>query len=158
MIDGWRRLRDALGDPAWAADEEFATARGRVAHHVEIDQRLSAWTRARAPREAAAVLQRAGVPAGFMQRPDEYEDDPQLLARDFLRTFEQPGLAPLRIENVPFRSERIAPPADRPAPEAGEHTREVCIKLLGMSGHEVERLLASGALEEPAALSAASTA
>ena len=62
------------------------------------------WTRALPPREVTAVLQAAGVPAGFMQRPDEYEDDPQFQARDFLRTFEQPGLAPRALDNAPFRS------------------------------------------------------
>jgi crotonobetainyl-CoA:carnitine CoA-transferase CaiB-like acyl-CoA transferase len=153
----WRCLRDALGDPEWASGAELATARGRVAHRREIDEQLSTWTRMRAPREVAAVLQRAGVPAGFMQRPEEYEDDPQLQARDFLRTFAQPGLAPLRIENAPFRSESIAVPAIRRAPETGEHTREICTGVLGMADQEVERLLASGALEEPA-LSAVSAA
>ena len=84
-----------------------------------------------------------------MQRAAEYEDDPQLQARDFLRTFEQPGLEPMAIEHAPFRSERIPPPANSPAPEPGEHTREICIGLLGMDADEVDRLLASGALEEP---------
>ena len=86
-----------------------------------------------------------------MQRPDEYEDDPQFGARDFLRTFEQPGLAPLRIEHAPFRSERIPAPANPPAPEPGEHTREICTSLIGMDDDEVEQLLVAGALEEPPA-------
>jgi crotonobetainyl-CoA:carnitine CoA-transferase CaiB-like acyl-CoA transferase len=147
--EDWRRLRAALGDPAWAADRELTVASGRLAHRREIDARLAAWTTTRAPREVAAVLQSAGVPAGFMQRPEEYEDDPQLRARDFLRTFEQPGLAPRRIEHGPFRSERIPPPANRPAPEPGEHTREICRGLLGIDGDAVDQLLAAGALEQP---------
>ncbi len=130
--DDWRRLRRALGDPGWAAGAALASAGGRVAHRFRIDAELSAWTRARPPREVAALLQRAGVPAGFMQRPEEYEDDPQFQARDFLRTFEQPGLAPMRIEHAPFRSERIPPPPNLRAPEQGEHTLEICARLLDM--------------------------
>ena len=147
----WRRVRVVLGDPAWAAGAELATANGRRAHWRELDARLSAWTSARSPREVAALLQRAGVPAGFMQRPDEYEDDPQFEARDFLRTFEQPGLAPLRIEHGPFRSERIPAPANSPAPEPGAHTRAICTELLGMDEEAVDRLLVAGVLDEPAA-------
>jgi crotonobetainyl-CoA:carnitine CoA-transferase CaiB-like acyl-CoA transferase len=147
--EDWRRLRAALGDPAWAADRELAAASGRLAHRRQIDARLSAWTRTRAPREVAAVLQSTGVPAGFMQRPEEYEEDPQLRARGFLRTFVQPGLAPRRIEHAPFHSERIPPPANRPAPEPGEHTREICTGLLGIDGDAVDQLLAAGALEQP---------
>jgi crotonobetainyl-CoA:carnitine CoA-transferase CaiB-like acyl-CoA transferase len=149
--DDWRRLREALQDPAWAADGALATAGGRVAQRREIDAQLSSWTRARAPREIAAALQRAGVPAGFMQRPEEYEDDPQFQARDFLRMFEQPGLGPRPVEHAPFRSESIPPPENRPAPEPGEHTREICAELLGLDDGAVDELLAAGAIEEPQA-------
>ena len=124
--DDWRRLRAALGDPDWAADEDLATTAGRLARRAEIDEQLTAWTRERPPREVTATLQAAGVPAGFMQRAADYEDDPQLQARDFLRTFEQPGLEPMRIENAPFRSERIPLPANSPGARAGgAHARDL---------------------------------
>jgi crotonobetainyl-CoA:carnitine CoA-transferase CaiB-like acyl-CoA transferase len=146
----WRRLRLALGDPHWAADEELGAVAGRMGRQDEIDKHLAAWTRERSPREATAALQAAGVPAGFMQRPAEYQDDPQLQARDFFRVLEQPGLSPRPIETAPFRSEGIPVPAGAPAPEPGEHTREICTGLLGMDDREVDRLLAMGVLEEPA--------
>jgi crotonobetainyl-CoA:carnitine CoA-transferase CaiB-like acyl-CoA transferase len=148
--DDWRRLRGALGDPGWASGEDLATTAGRLARQAEIDEHLAAWTGERAPREVTAALQAVGVPAGFMQRAAEYDVDPHLQARDFLRTFEQPGLEPMAIEAAPFRSERIAAPANPPAPAPGEHTREICMGLLGMDPGEVDRLIASGALEEPA--------
>jgi crotonobetainyl-CoA:carnitine CoA-transferase CaiB-like acyl-CoA transferase len=94
------------------------------------------------------MLQAAGVPAGFMQRADEYEDDPQLQARDFFRVLEQPGLDPMTVDNAPFRAERIPEPAHARAPELGEHTREVCAELLGMGAAEIDGLIASGALED----------
>jgi crotonobetainyl-CoA:carnitine CoA-transferase CaiB-like acyl-CoA transferase len=146
--DDWRRLRSALGDPEWAAGEDLATTTGRLARRTEIDERLTAWTRERPPREVTATLQGAGVPAGFMQRAAEYEDDPQLQARNFLRTFQQPGLEPMAIEHAPFRSELIPAPANAPAPEPGQHTREICTGLLSMDPDDVDRLVASGVLEE----------
>jgi crotonobetainyl-CoA:carnitine CoA-transferase CaiB-like acyl-CoA transferase len=145
----WWRLRAAPGNPTWAADPALVTASGRCARRAEIDAHLTAWTSARPPREVAAVLQGAGVPAGFMQRPDDYEDDPHFQARALLRTFEQPGLPPRSIEHRPFRSERIPPPANHPAPDPGEHTREICTGLLGIDGGEVDRLIVAGVLEEP---------
>jgi crotonobetainyl-CoA:carnitine CoA-transferase CaiB-like acyl-CoA transferase len=148
--DDWRRLGRALGAPAWAAQERLASAAGRVADREEIDARLAEWTRELPARQVAEVLQRAGVPAGFMQRPDEYDRDPQFRAREFLRTFEQPGLEPLRIEYGPLRSEEIPLPPDAPAPELGGHTREICSTLLGMQDEEIERLLATGVLQAPA--------
>ena len=147
--DDWRRLGRAVGAPAWTEEERLANAAGRVAHQSEIDARLAEWTRTLAPRQVAELLQRAGVPAGFMQRPDEYERDPQFQAREFLRTFEQPGLEPMRIEYGPLRSERIPLPGDAPSPELGAHTREICSTLLDMDGAEIDRLLAAGVLQEP---------
>jgi crotonobetainyl-CoA:carnitine CoA-transferase CaiB-like acyl-CoA transferase len=39
------------------------------------------------------------------------------------------------------------PPAElRPAPMPGEHTREICQKLLALDADEIERLIAEGAL------------
>ena len=111
---------------------ELAT-RERAAGAPRGDRRAAGGMDGRAHRpRGRGVLQRAGVPAGFMQRPDEYEHDPHLRARDFLRTFEQPGLAPLRIENTPFRSERIPAPGSRPGSGAGRaHARD----LPRASGH-----------------------
>jgi crotonobetainyl-CoA:carnitine CoA-transferase CaiB-like acyl-CoA transferase len=148
--EDWRRLCEVLADRQLAADDELATVGGRIARRAEIDQRLSAWTRARAPREAAAHLQAGGVPAGFMQRGDEYEHDPQLRARDFFRSLEQPGQEPRAVDNAPFRSHRIPPPAAAPAPEPGEHTRELCTAVLGLEDDHIDRLVAGGVLEEPA--------
>ena len=37
----------------------------------------------------------------------------------------------------------------QPGARAGEHTREICIGLLGMDADEVDRLIAGGVLEEP---------
>ena len=34
----------------------------------------------------------------------------------------------------------------RPAPMPGEHTREICQKVLGLSPEQIERLIADGAL------------
>jgi magnesium chelatase subunit I len=148
--DDWRRLRDALGNPQWTADPDLAGTTGRLARRTEIDEHLTRWTRALPPREVTATLQAAGVPAGFMQRPEEFEDDPQLQARDFLSMLEQPGLEPRAVDNAPFRSQRIPAPAKIPAPEPGEHTREICTGLLGLMTDEVDRLIASGVLEEAA--------
>lgn len=148
--EDWHRLRGALGNPRWASDPDLATTTGRITRRTEIDEHLTRWTRTLPPRSVTATLQAAGVPAGFMQRPEEFEDDPQLQAREFMRMLEQPGLEPRAVDNAPFRSQRIPAPAENTAPEAGEHTRAICTGLLGLTTDEVDRLIASGVLEEPA--------
>ena len=148
--EDWGRLRRALAEPAWAADPELKREPHRLRRRAEIDAHLAQWTRRHSPRAVTEILQAAGVPAGFMQRGEEYERDPQLLSREFFAAFEQPGLEPRTIERAPFHSQRIPDPQPAPAPELGEHTREVCSELLGMGEDQIERLIAAGALEEPA--------
>ena len=148
--EDWRRLRRALAEPAWAADPELEREPNRMRRRAEVDAHLAQWTRRHSPRAVTEILQAAGVPAAFMQRGDEYERDPQLLARDFFAALKQPGLEPRTIERAPFHSERIPDPQPAPAPALGEQTREVCMELLGMGEDQIERLIAAGALEEPA--------
>ncbi|RAY16174.1 CoA transferase [Actinomadura craniellae] len=148
----WRRLCSAIERPDLRDDPRLATSAGRVAHRELIDAAVGGWTAAHPPRAAAAHLQSAGVPAGMMQRITEYAADPHLAARRFFRELHQPQFdAPLPTENGPATFRDVADPELRPAPLAGEHTREVCTKVLGMPAAEIDALVVAGALEEPPA-------
>ena len=94
-------------------------------------------------------LQAAGVPAAMMMRPDDHERDPHLRSRGVHRELDQPGLGLVRLEDGPFRSRDIPPVRVTPAPQHGEHTREICATVLGLSPPEIEALFAAGVLEEP---------
>jgi crotonobetainyl-CoA:carnitine CoA-transferase CaiB-like acyl-CoA transferase len=137
------------GDDEWcvvtADDDEQRLALRRVVGDLPLDE----WTRARSPREVMERLQAAGVPAGMMMRPEDHEHDPHLLSRGLDREVDQPGVGPLRMEGGPFRSRAIPLVRITPAPQHGEHTREICATLLGLRESEIEELLAAGVLEEP---------
>ena len=94
-------------------------------------------------------LQAAGVPAAMMMRPDDHEADPHLRSRGLGTELEQPGLGVVRMEQGPFRSRAIPPVRITPAPEHGEHTREICATVLGLEEGEIDALFAAGVLEEP---------
>jgi crotonobetainyl-CoA:carnitine CoA-transferase CaiB-like acyl-CoA transferase len=151
-VDGdeqWRSLCDVIGRADLLTDPRLAAASGRRAHRELIDAAVTAWTTATPPREAMERLQAAGVPAGMMQRVIEYLDDPQLNARGFLREMRQPSIEhPLHTENAPATFRGVADPELRPAPLAGEHTRLVAAKLLGLAESEVRALIEAGVLEE----------
>jgi benzylsuccinate CoA-transferase BbsF subunit len=94
-------------------------------------------------------LQAAGVPAAMMMRPGDHETDPHLCARGISTELDQPGLGVVRMEQGPFRSRAIPPVRLSPAPQHGEHTREICAELLGLEEPEIDALFAAGVLEEP---------
>jgi crotonobetainyl-CoA:carnitine CoA-transferase CaiB-like acyl-CoA transferase len=92
-------------------------------------------------------LQEAGVPAGPMYRAVDVLPDPQVSYRGLYAEMTHPlfdAPMPAETHSAPYRH---VPDADmRPAPIAGEHTREICDKLLGVDANEVDRLIAKGVL------------
>jgi crotonobetainyl-CoA:carnitine CoA-transferase CaiB-like acyl-CoA transferase len=54
--------------------------------------------------------------------------------------------APMPTETRPAPYRNIPPAELRPAPMPGEHTREICQKLLAMDANEIDRLIADGVL------------
>jgi crotonobetainyl-CoA:carnitine CoA-transferase CaiB-like acyl-CoA transferase len=143
-------LAGALGQPQLAGAPGYATAAGRAAGRAQIDTVVTAWTRSRSPGEAAAALQAAGVPAGPMLRITEHLSDPHLAARGFLTPTRHPLLAgPVPGERASAVFERMPDPPLEPAPLAGQQTRELAGRLLGLSAPAIQSLVDDGILEEP---------
>jgi crotonobetainyl-CoA:carnitine CoA-transferase CaiB-like acyl-CoA transferase len=108
---------------------------------------ISEWTSARDKTEVAHLLQRAGVPAAPMNRAVDVLVDPQLTFRKVFSDMTHPLLdAPMPTETGPAPYRHIPPAELRPAPMPGEHTREICQKLLAMDADETDRLIADGVL------------
>jgi len=145
----WEALRRALDDPSWARDTSYATANGRWSDRARIDRELESWTRERAPREVMELLQGCGVAAGMLAHPAHHMEDPQLEALGYRTPLEQPPIGRIVVEGTPFRGSDLPRPIATPAPQLGEHTREIAREDLGLSDEEIEDLVARGVLEDP---------
>jgi crotonobetainyl-CoA:carnitine CoA-transferase CaiB-like acyl-CoA transferase len=78
---------------------------------------------------------------------DALLDDPHLAAHDFLHVVFQPGWDPLFVEGDCYRSALLAPEPAGPAPQQGQHTREIAADLLALGDTDIERLVGAGVLE-----------
>jgi len=108
---------------------------------------VSEWTRTRDKAEVAHLLQRAGVPAAPMNRAVDVLADPQITFRKLFSDMTHPLFgAPMPTETRPAPYRNIPPAELRPAPMPGEHTREICQKLLAMNADEIDRLITDGVL------------
>ena len=141
----WRALRGAMGDPAWAADPALDTAAGRLAQLDVLDRGISAFTVQHAPHALMELLQRAGVPAGAVQRSSDHMADPQLAHRSFFRRLEHPEMGEVPYEGHQFRIAGYDNGPRFPAPCLGEHTFEVLTEVLGLDIDEAAEVMASGA-------------
>jgi formyl-CoA transferase len=124
----FKRLMTAIGRPDLRDSPDLASNEGRVKRVAEIDQAISAWTRAFTVIETLDILSGAGVPASRIYTVEDIAGDPQYAARDMIQRVhtrdgydvDMPGIVP-KLSATPgaIRS---------PAPLLGEHTREVLLK------------------------------
>jgi crotonobetainyl-CoA:carnitine CoA-transferase CaiB-like acyl-CoA transferase len=142
----WQALRDALGNPDWAADPELGSASGRRAHADVIDEHLSAWCRARSGDEIVATLWPAGVPVAKVMQPHRQPELEQLTARGFFEILTHPVNAPARFTTMPFRLSRGPQPVHgSPAPLLGQHNHEILAEL-GLSTDDIAALETEGVI------------
>jgi crotonobetainyl-CoA:carnitine CoA-transferase CaiB-like acyl-CoA transferase len=86
-----------------------------------------------------------------MQRVTEFPGNPHLQQRRFLVPMRHPLLAePIPGERSPAVFERMPDSLLAPAPLAGQQTREIAARLLGLSAAKIQELVDAGVLEEPA--------
>ena len=139
--EAWRGLAAALGKPAWASDERYASAEGRRAAHDEIDAAITAWTRERSHYDAMRTLQAAGVAAAPCLDPYELLEDEGMADRDLYVEMDHPEVGLRKVAGLPGRYSDIESCDYGPAPLFGQHSEEVCRTLLGLSAAEYARLV-----------------
>ena len=131
--DDRRALAAAMGRPSLSLDE--------------LEDRIAAWTATLDKATLTATLQAAGLAAGPMNRPVDVLDDPQVRHRRLYSDMVHPLFdKALPTDTGPAPYLRIPPSELRPAPMPGEHTRDICQKLLGIDAGEIDRLIGDGAL------------
>jgi crotonobetainyl-CoA:carnitine CoA-transferase CaiB-like acyl-CoA transferase len=140
----WQALCGEMDRSDWADDDRLATNPGRLEHHDELDEVISAWTRDQDPRSLMNRLQQAGVPAGQVQRSSDLLKDPQYDAREFYRRFDHPEMG-----NIPYAGHqyRISGYNNGPrfaAPALGQHSFEVLSEMLGLTDEEIGSAFAEG--------------
>jgi crotonobetainyl-CoA:carnitine CoA-transferase CaiB-like acyl-CoA transferase len=147
----WRRLRAAMGEPAWACEPVLDGVAGRRAREDEIARALGAWLAPQARDAAVERLGAAGVPAAAVQdAADRVERDPQLRARGYFVPLRSTATGEWPAERPPFRlsSADVHPGGRirRGPPSLGEDTADVLRDVLGLDDEELRDLEAAGVL------------
>ena len=97
------------------------------------------------PREQwRAILDRHGVTFGIVARTQEVPDDPQMQANGIFRPIEGDPHGTHTVDS-PIHVDGASKRPCGPAPELGQHTREILCEL-GYAEERIEALRASGAV------------
>lgn len=139
----WAALCRLVGRPELIDDGRFNTLVKRRANHDHVDKVIAAWTQGHGHREAADILQQAGIAAGPVLDDSEAFTDPHLRVRGFFiemtqtdtGTYDYPGSFWLKD------GRRVQP--RRPPAMLGEHNAELYAEI-GISAREYARLEEAG--------------
>ena len=144
----WERLVEAMGSPEWARDARYAVASGRLAEKVELEAKISDWTRVHEDYEVMDVCQRAGVAAGVVQDTQNlFERDPQLRARAFFEEIPHFKRGRVTATGIPLGLTKTPGRTTHSGSSVGHDNDEIFREVLGLSEAEIEGLVERGAIE-----------
>jgi benzylsuccinate CoA-transferase BbsF subunit len=143
----WEALCHAIGRPDLVFDQRFDTLQHRKENETALDSEIEKWTLGRAPEEAMAALQAAGVPAGTVENAADLFGDPQLRERGLFWPMEHSEIGSFTHLGSSMLLSKTPAQASNPSPCLGEHNEYVLTRILGKTDEEFVELLAAGVLE-----------
>ena len=143
----WRALATAIGNPDWAADGRFASAKSRERNADALDSLVESWTMQHSAEDVMDMLQAAGIAAGVVQTGADLSRDPQLKQREFFRRVPDHQGEYRTIESAPYKLSRTPGSVSRGAPAFAADMTYVLRELLGMTDDEVEDCAIAGAFD-----------
>ena len=123
----WDKFVDWVQDPDLSSDLSLAQEENQHKHRDFIMDRLHAWAKRFTKEELVEEAQRRHFPASPVSTTLDLIDDPQLVARGFLRELNHPLLG-----RIIFPKGAIATVAGvqlSPAPRLGQHNNEILSEL-----------------------------
>ena len=141
----FKRLSEAMNDPAMGEDPKYQGNANRVEHQAEIDAKVAAWTKTLSSSEALAILDDAGVAAGPIYSVADMFEDPQYKARGLLQEVTING-EPLHIPAILPRLAETPGETEWPGPAVGSHNAEVYGEILGLSDEQTRSLRDAGVI------------
>jgi formyl-CoA transferase len=142
---------DIAGRPEWSSDARFATNAARVRHRQTLVPMVETVMRERTQREWLAVLERAGIPCGPINRIDQVMADPQVRARGMRVDLAHALAGTVPQVRAPLRFSGSAPSYAAPPPLLGEHSCSVLRDRLGLGDSALADLIAGGVVGVPGA-------
>mgnify|MGYP005812302123 CR=1 FL=1 len=134
------RFAHAAGHPEWAADERYATHRGRSTNRALLIPLLRRTTVQRTTAEWIAALESAAVPCGPVNRIDEVFADSQVQARGMRIELPDPVAGRVTLVASPMRFSATPVEYRRAPPALDADSEEVLADWLGLDPSEAEAL------------------
>jgi len=137
------RLFRSIGHPEFITDPRYSTNAERVKHAAELDAVIGAFIAQRTQAENVAFFEKAEVTIGPIYDIAQIVDDPHFLARELLADYPDADMGAFPMHHVVPRLSGTPGSIRTPAPQLGEHNREL-LRETGVDENTYAKLLAAG--------------
>lgn len=143
----WQRFCEAVEAPELAADGRFETLDGRInnqkACREAVADRVADW----AVEELVERLRGVGVPVAPINDTTTVWENPQVEAREMLRSLSHPDIGDVDTLGFPIKYRNIEQEIKRHPPRLGEHTREI-LRSVGYDDETIDTLVDEQVLDD----------
>jgi crotonobetainyl-CoA:carnitine CoA-transferase CaiB-like acyl-CoA transferase len=139
----WPRWCEAVGRPEWITDERFATVLSRREHMPAVTVLMDELFASRPLAEWGRLFDEHRFIWSPAATVAELADDPHAAATGAFPEVDHPVAGRFRTVGAPMRISGADIRPRGPAPEVGQHTREV-LGELGLSSEQVQALVTAG--------------
>jgi crotonobetainyl-CoA:carnitine CoA-transferase CaiB-like acyl-CoA transferase len=140
----WRAFCRDFERVAWAADASLALNSQRVAARDRIIPEIRTLFATLSKTEVLGRCEAAGLPFAPIARPDDLLLDPHLLASGGLVKVTVSEGVQADLPALPLRLDGRRSGLRRDAPRAGEHSREILSRALGLRDEAIDALVRAG--------------
>ena len=143
----WESFMTALGLPEVVDNPRYATMEARSENREELVKIMDKQFLTRTSAEWDAHFRATGdFIYARVQSTDELVDDPQVIANEYITTFDHPVIGPIKMCNHPNIYSETPSGIYKEAPELGQHTEEILVDELGYSWDDITSLQDKGVI------------
>lgn len=138
----WAKFCNFVKRPELIADPRFKTNALRTENYHQLKPILQKIMLSKSMEEWIETMEKVGVPCGPVNTIDKVVEHPQVKARDMIVEVLHKNVGKVKMPGSPIKLSQTPNKVEKPAPELGEHTAEVLIRLLGLTKSEIANLRA----------------
>ena len=144
----WLNLLKVIAREDLVTDQRFKTQALRATNEEVVDEIVENWTKTKTKDQAAELLKTNKIPAAPVRNLEEVTQDEHMHERGMLNNINHPTMGDVVLPKSPIRFHKTPESEINIEPTIGQHTREVLVEWLQISGKKVDTLLGAGVIGE----------
>ena len=144
----WLSLLKVIAREDLLTDQRFKTQALRATNEDVVDEIVENWTKTKTKDQAAELLKTNKIPAAPVRNLEEVTQDEHMHERGMLNNINHPTMGDVILPKSPIRFHKTPESEINIEPTIGQHTREVLVEWLKMSGEKVDTLIRTGVIGE----------